>query len=57
MEGPLYRALQAQPTEMTSVDRIQDEQFRQILMFMGTITVISLVLVIICITLFIGFVR
>ena len=57
MEGPLYRALQARPAEMTSGDKIEDEQIRQILIFMGTITVISLFLVIICIALFIGFVR
>ena len=56
MEGPLYRALQARSKEMPLGDTIEDEKIRQILMFMGTITVISLVIVIICIALFIEFV-
>ena len=56
MEGPLYKSLQARSGEMTSGDRIEDETIIKILKFMGTITVISLILVIICIVLFIGFV-
>ena len=55
--GPLYGALQAhtqrhpEPPQNTS-----DDQIRQLLIFMGTITIISFILVIALVTVFIAFI-
>ena len=57
MDGPLYQAIKAQPREtMNSDDRVPNDQIKQLLVFMGTITVISLILVIILIIILILFV-
>ena len=47
MEGPLYTALEVKSGEnLNSQDRMTDDQIKQLIIFMGTITVISFILVI-----------
>jgi len=56
-EGPLQSALLAQARRQTHTDKIiSDDQIRQLLIFMGTITIISFVLVIALVTIFIFFI-
>ena len=57
--GPLSSSLMARRelvAEQQQQQVISDEQIRQLLIFMGTITVISFVLVIALITVFIAFI-
>ena len=55
--GPLIRSLLARRELVQEQEKvISDEQIRQLLIFMGTITVISFVLVIALITVFIAFI-
>eukprot|EP00090_Calanus_glacialis_P015214 TRINITY_DN24066_c0_g1_i3.p1 TRINITY_DN24066_c0_g1~~TRINITY_DN24066_c0_g1_i3.p1 ORF type:complete len:237 (-),score=31.85 TRINITY_DN24066_c0_g1_i3:14-724(-) len=57
MEGPLYQALKAQPENaINSEDIVSNDQIRQLLIFMGSITVISLILVIILLTILVLFI-
>ena len=54
MDGPLYQAIKGQPREtMNFDDRVFNDHVKQLLDFMGTITVVSLILVIILIFLLI----
>ena len=55
--GPLSSSLLARGEVVQEQEKvISDEQIRQLLIFMGTITVISFVLVIALITVFIAFI-
>ena len=55
--GPLSSSLVARREVVQEQEKvISDEQIRQLLIFMGTITVISFVLVIALITVFIAFI-
>ena len=56
--GPLSSSLLARREEVAEQQQqvISDEQIRQLLIFMGAITVISFVLVIALITVFIAFI-
>lgn len=55
--GPLSSSLLARREVVQEQEKvISDEQIRQLLIFMGTITVISFVLVIALITVFIAFI-
>ena len=57
--GPLSSSLMARREvvgDRSQEQTISDEQIRQLLIFMGTITVISFVLVIALITVFIAFI-
>lgn len=55
--SPLYTALEAQARTSVAADKvISDEQIKQLLIFMGTITIISFVLVIALITVFVAFI-
>ena len=56
--GPLSSSLLARSEEVAEQQQqvISDDQIRQLLIFMGTITVISFVLVIALITVFIAFI-
>ena len=55
--GPLSSSLMARRELVAEQQQvISDEQIRQLLIFMGTITVISFVLVIALITVFIAFI-
>ena len=55
--GPLSSSLLARRELVQEQEKvISDEQIRQLLIFMGTITVISFVLVIALITVFIAFI-
>jgi hypothetical protein len=57
MEGPIYSALQAKlGLNKISRDGMTDDQIETILIFMGTITVISFIIVITLVTLFIVFI-
>ena len=55
--GPLSSSLLARREVVQEQEKvISDEQIRQLLIFMGTITIISFVLVIALITVFIAFI-
>ena len=55
--GPLSSSLMARrEAESEQQQAISDEQIRQLLIFMGTITIVSFVLVIALITVFIAFI-
>ena len=55
--SPLYTALEAQARTSMPADKvISDQQIKQLLIFMGTITIISFVLVIALITVFVAFI-
>ena len=55
--GPLSSSLLARREVVQEQEKvISDEQIRQLLIFMGTITVVSFVLVIALITVFIAFI-
>ena len=55
MVGPLYRAIQEKEELLTNYD-LTNEEIKQIIIFMGTITVISFILVISLSTIFIFFI-
>ena len=54
--GPLSSSLMARREAVAEQQVISDDQIRQLLIFMGTITVVSFVLVIALITVFIAFI-
>ena len=55
--GPLSSSLMARREAVSEQQQvISDEQIRQLLIFMGTITIVSFVLVIALITVFIAFI-
>ena len=55
--GPMQSALMAQARRAQPEDTmIRDDQIKQLLIFMGTITIVSFVLVVALITVFIAFI-
>ena len=57
MSGPLYKALQDKSGENLNLDNIMiDKQIQQLIVFMGTCTVISFIMVIALVTIGIAFI-